>query len=89
MEKVILDWKAPTDGKIKEVLLKLNDKEKQKEFAKECIVKKNEKNIIDKTKAKHWIDDNCKNYVEWKNYPKGGTAKRTTIADEIASWLDL
>ena len=85
-EKIKLDWKAPSDVKMKDIVVKLDD-EKKKAFAKECVEKKDGKNTINKSKAKKWIDKNCKDYVEWKNYPKGGS--KLSSADEIASWLDL
>lgn len=86
--KVTLDWKAPSEKKMKDYVISLGE-EKMKSFAKACVETKDNKNVINKSKAKKWLIDNCDNTgdIEWKNRPK--TVRTLSAADEIASWLDL
>ena len=88
MAKVILDWKAPSDKKMKEYVGSL-DNNKKKSFAKACVEKKNGKNTINKANAKKWLVDNCESTgdIEWKNKPK--SVRQKSAADEIASWINL
>ena len=87
MEKIILDWKAPSEKKMADYVKKLA-KEKRKSFAEACVEAKDGKNIINKSKAKKWLVDNCdsKGDIEWKNRPKN--ARAMSSADLIASWLE-
>ena len=86
--KVTLDWKAPSEKKMAEYVKELGD-EKKKSFAKACVDKKDGKVIINKSKAKKWLVDNCDSLgdIEWKNRPK--KVRPISGADEIASWLDI
>lgn len=88
MAKVTLDWKAPSDNKMREYVKTLGE-EKMKSFAKACIIKTEEgKPKVVKSKAKNWLIDNCdEKDIEWKNKPEKAVAM--SGADEIASWLDL
>lgn len=82
-----LDWKAPSEKVMKEYVGKL-DNEKKKSFAKACMEVKDGKNVVNKSKARNWLVENCpKEDIEWKNKPK--TVRGLSSADEIASWLDL
>ena len=86
--KVVLDWKAPSEKKMAEYVKDLGN-ESMKSFAKACVEKKDNKNVINKSKAKKWLVDNCdsKGDIEWKNRPQ--KVRPISGADEIASWLDI
>lgn len=86
MAKTVIDWKAPSEKQMKDVVKELSN-EKKKSFATACVVVKEGKNTINKSKAKNWLRDNCADLVEWKNAPKNVKAKSS--ADEIAEWLAL
>lgn len=87
MAKVTLDWKAPSEKKMAEYVKTLGE-DKMKNFAKTCVGKKDDKVIINKSKAKKWLVDNCdEKDIEWKNKPKN--VRPMSGAEEIASWLNL
>ena len=91
MEKIKLDWKAPSERKMKDIVAKMDDS-KKKEFAETCIfVDENGKKKMNKAKAKHWLIDNCPSDVEieWKNKPSGDSKRGMSAVDIVASWLDL
>lgn len=89
MEKVKLDWKAPSERKMLELVGELSAEEK-KEFVNECSEVKEDKRVINKSKAKKWVKDKFdgKDRIEWKNLPKG-TKKKPSISDTLESWLNL
>lgn len=89
MEKVVLDWKAPSERKMMDLVQDLTNAEKL-EFAKDCTVEKDGKRVINKSVAKKWIKDKFdgKDVIEWKNLPKG-TKKKPNISDTLALWLNL
>lgn len=86
MEKTVIDWKAPSERQMKELVKTLGN-DKKKDFAVNCLEKKDGKNVINKVKAKNWLKENCADLVEWKNAPKNSRPKSS--ADEVAEWLDL
>lgn len=85
--KVVLDWKAPSEKKMKEYVETLG-RDMMKDFAKACVEQKDGKNLINKSKAKKWLVDNCdsKGEIDWKKRPQN--ARPMSSADEIASWLN-
>lgn len=87
MAKITLDWKAPSEKKMKEYVKTLDDTMK-KSFAEACVEKKDDKIIINKSSAKKWLVKNANEAdIEWKNKPK--TSRPISSASEIASWLNL
>lgn len=91
MEKIVLDWKTPSERQMTNIVAKM-DNNKKKDFAKTCFfVGENGKKKINKAKAKHWLIDNCPSDVEieWKNKPSGDSKRGMSAVDTVASWLDL
>lgn len=88
MAKVTLDWKAPSEKKMAEYVKTLGEA-KMKDFAKACAEEKDGKPLINKSKAKKWLVENCDNTgdIEWKNRPK--SVRPISGAEEIVSWLKL
>ena len=86
MEKTVLDWKAPSERQMKELVKTLSN-DKKKSFAESCIEKKDGKNTMNRTNAKTWLKENCADMIEWKNAPKNSRPKSS--ADEVAEWLNL
>ena len=88
-EKIVLDWKAPSERKMMDLVEELTDAEKL-EFAKKCTVDKDGKRVIKKSEGKKWIKDKFdgKDVIEWKNLPKG-TKKKPSISDTLEMWLKL
>lgn len=87
MEKVTLDWKAPSEKKMAEYVKTLGE-DKMKSFANTCVEKNDDKISINKSKAKKWLIENCdEKDIEWKNKPKN--VRPMSGAEEIASWLNL
>ena len=89
MEKVKLDWKAPSEKKMMDLVRELTPQD-MKEFATDCSVSKDGKRVVDKTKAKKWIRAKFegKDRIEWKNLPTGGR-KQPTISETLEEWLKL
>lgn len=89
MAKVVLDWKVPSEKKMKEFVGELDNKMK-KSFAEACVSKKDGKNSINKTKAKAWLTEKFDgtDEIEWKNRPEK-KEKVKSSADIIAEWLNL
>ena len=89
MEKIVLDWKAPSERKMMDLVEELTNAEKL-EFAKDCTVAKDGKRVINKSVAKKWVKDKFdgKDRFEWKNLPKG-TKKKPNISDTLEMWLNL
>lgn len=89
MEKVKLDWKAPSERKMMDLVAELTVDEK-KAFVNDCSESKDGKRVINKSKAKKWVKDKFdgKDRIEWKNLPKG-TKKKPSISDTLESWLNL
>ena len=88
-EKVVLDWKAPSERRMMNLVEDLTDAEKL-EFAKDCTVEKDDKRVINKSVAKKWIKDKFdgKDVIEWKNLPKENK-KKPSISDTLEMWLNL
>ena len=89
MAKVVLDWKAPSERKIKEFVGELPDKDK-KDFVVTCLEKKNNKNVLNKPKARKWLTSKFDNTddIEWKGRPEK-REKRMSAVDEMAEWFNL
>ena len=87
MEKITLDWKAPSEKVMKEFVSTLDNKVK-KEFAEVCVERNEQgKVVINKSSAKKWLLKNYNDNITWKNAPKN--ARPMSSAEEIASWLEL
>lgn len=89
MEKVKLDWKAPSERKMMDLVTELSTEEK-KEFVNKCTDEKEGKRVIHKSRAKKWVKEKFdgKDRIEWKNLPKG-TKKKPSISDTLEEWLKL
>ena len=89
MEKVILDWKAPSDRKMADFVGQFDDATK-KEFAQACMIRKNGKPFVVKSKAKKWLVEkfDSTEQIEWKNRPQKAKTK-TSGAEDIEGWLKL
>ena len=89
MAKVILDWKAPSERKMADFVGGYDDATK-KDFAQTCVVMKEGKPFIVRSKAKKWLVDKFDNTgeIEWKNRPEKKQKKQSGASD-IADWLNL
>lgn len=87
MDKVILDWKAPSERKMVDLVATLTPEEK-KDFAENCTDVKEGKRVVNKSRAKKWVKEKFANdeNVEWKNLPEKRT-KKPTISDTLEDWL--
>lgn len=88
MEKVTLDWKAPSERKMYDLVGEL-PLERKTAFAKECTELKENKRVMKKTDAKKWIKKEFegKDRIEWKNLPKG-TNSKPSISDGLEKWFN-
>ena len=88
-EVIEIDWKAPAEGKMLKLVMKLSDEEK-KEFADKFTEEKEDKLVIKKTDAKKWVYKKFKDSdeVKWKNLPKE-KPERETISDVLKAWKNL
>lgn len=85
-EKIVINWKTPSNVKIKDVVSKLNE-EKRRYFVNNFIeVAEGKKPKIKEKEAKKWLDENCKDMIEWENYPKG-TKIRKSAVQEMLDWF--
>lgn len=89
MAKVTLEWKAPSDKQMQEFVGQF-DNQMKKDFAKTCVVMKDGKATINKSKAKQWLTSKFDgtDEIEWKGRPIN-REKKLSAADTIASWLEL
>lgn len=86
MEKIKLDWKAPSEAKMIEFVSQL-DADKRDAFAKACIVELEDgtRKFV-RSKAKKWLVDNYDDSIEWSNRPEKKEKKLSNV-DLVASWL--
>lgn len=89
IEKVTLNWKAPSERKMADFVKQFDD-EKKKAFALACIEVKDGKGKVNKAKAKKWLVKEFDNtdYIVWEGRPEK-KEKRMSSVDEISMWLDL
>ena len=89
MAKFKLNWKAPSDKQMKELVKELDDN-KKKSFAEACIEVKDGKNKINRANAKKWLvaEFDGTDHIEWIGRPEPKEKKLSSV-DEIAGWLNL
>ena len=88
-EKLVLDWKVPSERKMADFVGKLED-EMKKEFAETCVVMKDGKATINKSKARNWLVEKFDETedIQWNGRPKK-REKSLSGAETIAQWLNL